>query len=37
VAQGETTLSEVAKGLEFEVLRLRKQETRGFSQMIQVG
>ena len=29
VAQAETRLSEVAKGLEFEVLRLRKQETRG--------
>ena len=37
VAQSDAALSEVAKGLECEVLRLRKQETGEFSQMIQTG
>lgn len=37
VAQSDRALSEVAKGLECEVLRLRKQETGEFSQMIQAG
>jgi hypothetical protein len=37
VAQSDAALSEVAKGLECEVLRLRKQETGEFPQMIQAG
>lgn len=37
VSQSDMALGEVAKGLECEVLRLRKQETGEFSKMIQAG